>query len=145
MNITDLTQRPPRSPRVKLGGYVLLPRMLDKGRATFAGKAGEYHYGCPMDQRFLQFTGLDQESILDLLKTGKSDSEVLAWIREKAPKPDWEIVAWSRWMTDRAPSDADGHRYVAETAEKAASMRDDIATYFDMLDLDDYVSFGGQG
>ena len=48
-------------------------------------------------------------------------------------------------MTDRTPSDADGHRYVAETAEKAASMRDDIATYFDMLDLDDYVSFGGQG
>jgi hypothetical protein len=145
MNNTDLTQRPPRSPRVKLGGYVLLPRMLDKGRATIAGKAGEYHYACPLDQRLLQFTGLDKESILDLLKAGKSDSEVLAWVREKAPKADWEIAAWSRWVTDRAPSDAEGHRYVAETAEKAASERDDIATYFDMLDLDDYVSFGGQG
>ncbi len=30
----DLTQRPPRSPRVRLGGLVLLPRMLDKGRAA---------------------------------------------------------------------------------------------------------------
>ena len=28
----DLRQRPPRSPRVRLGGYVILPRMLDKGR-----------------------------------------------------------------------------------------------------------------
>ena len=26
----DLTQRPPRSPRQRLGGYALLPRMLDK-------------------------------------------------------------------------------------------------------------------
>jgi hypothetical protein len=27
----DLTQRPPRSMRVRLGGFVLLPRILDKG------------------------------------------------------------------------------------------------------------------
>ena len=33
-NAPDLTQRPPRSPRVRLGGFVILPRMLDKGRAT---------------------------------------------------------------------------------------------------------------
>jgi hypothetical protein len=35
----NLTQRPPRSPRVRLGGYVLLPRLLDKGRAELAGTA----------------------------------------------------------------------------------------------------------
>ena len=34
----DLTQRAPRSPRVRLGGYVILPRMLDKGRATINNK-----------------------------------------------------------------------------------------------------------
>ena len=32
-NAPDLTQRPPRSPRVRLGGYAILPRLLDKGRA----------------------------------------------------------------------------------------------------------------
>ncbi len=51
----DLSQRPPRSPRVRLGGYVILPRMLDKGRASLIGKNGEYHYACPLDQRFLAF------------------------------------------------------------------------------------------
>jgi hypothetical protein len=40
----DLTQRPPRSFRVRLGNYVILARMLDKGRATLAGKNGEYIY-----------------------------------------------------------------------------------------------------
>ena len=53
MQAIDLTQRPPRSPRVRLGGYVILPRMLDKGRATINNKAGEYHFNCPLDQRFL--------------------------------------------------------------------------------------------
>jgi hypothetical protein len=40
----NLTQRPPRSPRVRLGGYVLLARLLDKGRAELAGTAGEYKF-----------------------------------------------------------------------------------------------------
>ena len=57
----DLTKQAPRSARVRLGGYVTLPRMLDKGRATLAGKNGEYHYACPMDQRLLDFLGLDAE------------------------------------------------------------------------------------
>src|ERR1700746_1721075 len=108
MHVTDLTQRPPRSPRVKLGGYVLLPRMLDKGRAHIADKAGEYHYACPMDQRFLSFTGLRAEDILALLQQGKSDPEVLAWVREHSPRSDWEIAAWSEYQSNRAPSDKDG-------------------------------------
>ena len=54
----DLAKQPPRSPRVRLGGYAVLPRILDKGRATIAGKAGEYKFGCPLDQRFLQFVGI---------------------------------------------------------------------------------------
>ena len=33
LNAPDLTKQPPRSPRVRLGGCVILPRMLDKGRA----------------------------------------------------------------------------------------------------------------
>ena len=45
----DLTKRPPRSPRVRLGGLVILPRMLDKGRAAIAGTIGDYHYDCPLD------------------------------------------------------------------------------------------------
>jgi hypothetical protein len=38
----DLTQRPPRSFRVRLGGFVILARMIDKGRATLSKKNGEY-------------------------------------------------------------------------------------------------------
>jgi hypothetical protein len=48
----DLTQRPPRSFRVRLGNYVVLARMLDKGRATLAGKNGDYIYNSPTDQHW---------------------------------------------------------------------------------------------
>ena len=76
----DLTKHPPRSPRVRMGGYVILARMLDKGRATIAGKNGEYKYACPLDQRFLQFTGIDPDELRKQLKAGKSDGEILGWI-----------------------------------------------------------------
>ena len=39
-NAPDLTHRPPRSPRARLGGCVILPRMLDlDDYVTFGGKA----------------------------------------------------------------------------------------------------------
>ncbi len=58
LSAPDVTQRPPRSPRSRLGGYALLPRMLDKGRATLAGMNGEYHSNCLSDQHLLNFMGI---------------------------------------------------------------------------------------
>jgi hypothetical protein len=143
MNITDLTQRPPRSPRTKLGGYVILARMLDKGRAHLANRVGEYHFACPLDERFLSFTGLKAEDILALLQHGKSDTEVLAWVREHAPKPDWEIAAWSDYQNHRGPTDNESREHFNEMVKQIALGRDDLSTWFELLDTDDYVSFGG--
>jgi hypothetical protein len=55
----NLAQRPPRSPRCRLGGYAILPRLLDKGRATIAGTNGEFIYDAPVDQHIINFLGLD--------------------------------------------------------------------------------------
>ena len=95
LHTPDLTKFPPRSPRVRLGGYAILPRMLDKGRATLAGKQGEYHYACPLDQQFLGFAGIDPEALKAELH--KSDTEVLAWIQQHAKnqRTGPEIAAWT--------------------------------------------------
>jgi len=145
-NVTDLTQRPPRSARTRLGGYVILPRMLDKGRAAIARKNGEYHYACPMDERLLEFVGIKAEALKKQLATGKGDGEILAWIQKNAKnKPtETEIAAWSSHAEQRAPSDAESRQYFNELHTKAAQKREDIVTWFDLLDLDDYVSFGGK-
>jgi hypothetical protein len=73
----DLTQRPPWSFRVSLGNYVILARMLDKGRATVAGKNGEYKYNSTTDQRLVQLLGFDPDAMLGELATGKGDGEIL--------------------------------------------------------------------
>ncbi|SRR5258706_8019634 len=143
---TDLTQRPPRSPRVRLGGYATLPRMLDKGRATIAGKNGEYHYACPLDQRFLDYTGIDPAALRKELEAGKGDGEILEWIQAnaKSKHSDPEIAAWSHYAELRAPADVESRGYFNDLHKKAGEKREDIVTWFDLLDLDDYASFGGQ-
>jgi hypothetical protein len=145
-NAPDLTQRAPRSPRVRLGGYVMLPRTLDKGRALLAGKVGEYHYDCPLDKRFLTFVGIDAGALKKQLAAGKGDTEVLAWIQKNAKhkRTEPEIVAWSAYQEQRAPADTESREYFQGTHAKLAPKREDIATWFDLLDLDDYASFGGK-
>lgn len=146
LNAPDLTKHAPRSPRVRLGDYVILPRMLDKGRATVAGRNGEYHYNCPMDQRFFEFVGVDAEALKQQLADGKGDGEILKWIQENSttrPRPS-DIAAWSSLQERRVPTDPESRAFFNELHSKAAEHREDIATWFDLLDLDDYVSFGGK-
>jgi hypothetical protein len=146
INAPDLTQRPPRSPRVRLGGYVILPRMLDKGRATIIGKNGEYNYACPLDQRFLEFTGIDPMALKKQLAAGKGDGEILEWVQAKArfKRTDSEIAAWAALAEQRAPADPESRAYFNGLHTNVAPRREDIATWFELLDVDDYVSFGGQ-
>src|SRR5215469_12018158 len=145
-NAPDLTQHPPRSPRVKLGGYVILPRCIDKGRATIAGKNGEYHFACPLDHRFLDFVGIEPEALKKELAGGKSDSEILEWVEKNArfKRSPLEIATWSEFAAKHAPGDTETREYFNGLHKNAAPSREDIYTFFDVLDLDDYVSFGGK-
>lgn len=143
----DLTQRPPRSFRVRLGNYVVLARMLDKGRATLAGKNGEYIYNSPTDQHLVQFLGFDPDALLKELATGKSDGEILEWVQthSETPRAPWEIEAWSAFMDKRTPdTDAETLAFFAEHLGRLSKTREDVKTFFEFGELDDYVSFGGK-
>lgn len=143
--VTDLTARPPRSPRARLGGYALLPRMLDKGRAELAGTNGAYHYNCPLDQRILTHLGIEAAALKAELATGKGDGEILAWIRanQKNQHTPEDIAAWSAAADVREP-DADSRDFFQELLREAGPNRTDITTWAELLDLDDFVSFGGK-
>jgi len=143
----DLTAYPPRSPRARLGGYAILPRLLDKCRATLAQKNGEYHYACPTDQRFLQFTGIDPEKLKAEIAKGLSDTEVLAWITANAPKQrmEWEIAQWTASVNQAVPEGNESREFFNQlvTAAKIAH-REDVQSWFDYIEWDDYVTFGGK-
>jgi hypothetical protein len=118
--------------------------MLDKGRAHLAGTVGEYHFNCPLDQRLTAFLAVSADDILKLLKDGKTDTEVLAWVHENTKRTDFEIYQWSEYQNQRSPADNESREYLSEMVKKVAPDREDIITWFDVLDLDDYASFGGQ-
>jgi len=143
----DLTARPPRSYRVRLGNYVILPRMLDKGRATIAGKNGEYVYNATFDRPLVQFLGFDPDAMLKELANGKGDGEMLEWVQAhaKTPREPWEIEAWSASVEKLG---LDGHEkgraFFAEYLGQYSKTRKDVKTWFEAIELDDYLSFGGK-
>lgn len=92
----NLTKEPPRSPRVRVGGYAILARLADKGRATLAGMQGEYHFDCPLDKMLLGFKGVSAQEVKQLLASGKSDDEIAAWLdAHGVPKTEVEVKTWS--------------------------------------------------
>jgi hypothetical protein len=146
LSAPDLTKHPPRSPRTRLGGFVHFPRLIDKARATVAGTNGDFHYDCPMDQRFWAFTGIKPAAFLKEVKAGKTDSELLAYVQANmTPKrgPS-EIKAWSAWYEQQTPDNPDSRAFFNDVHRKNAAHRHDIETWFDWLELDDYVTYGGK-
>jgi hypothetical protein len=147
MQSIDLTLRPPRSARVRLGKYAILPRLLDKCRAELEGKNGEFHYACPLDQHFLNFVGIDPEALKAEVAKGPGDGEVLTWITANASNKhsDWEITQWSGFQESRAPADNDSREFASELiAEAGGEKREDLATWFEILDFDDHITYGGK-
>ena len=142
----DLTRHPPRSPRTRLGGFVHLPRLIDKARAVAAGTNGDFHYDCPVDHHFWVFTGIKPAAFMKEVKSGKGDGELLAYVlaHAKPSRTASEIAAWSAWFENRVPGAVDGREFFNAVHQKNAAHREDIGTWFDWLDLDDYVTFGGK-
>jgi len=144
----DLTQHAPRSPRIRLGGFVILPRMLDKCRAELQGRAGEYEYGCSLDRYLLDFLGIDAPALKAEVAKGKGDGELLAWIHSQArhPRLPHEIEAFSSWHERRVPTTGEKRQKMSQIqgVSPAGAAREDIGTWFDLLDMDDHASFGGR-
>ncbi len=99
----DLTKSFPRSPRSTLGGYVIAARAVDKCRADLAGKVGEYHYDCPLDNVFLGFAEIKGADLREFVATGADDEAVGKWIGEHAKKHSRiEIIRWNNeWRYKR--------------------------------------------
>jgi hypothetical protein len=143
---SDLTRRPPRSPRIRLGGFVILPRIIDKGRAVAAGTNGDYNYACPLDMQFFEFVSVEPTEFQKQINAGLGDGELLGWVEKNAgtKRRPHEIQLWSRFQEDRVPSGVENREYFHEAHKNFAPGRVDISTWFDWLDVDDCVSYGGK-
>lgn len=92
----NLTKEPPRSPYVRIAGFALLGRTIDKCRAFIAGTVGEYTFNCPVDREIFGFKGIDAAEFKAFAATGATDEEIGAWVHEHGvKKTDEEIKEWS--------------------------------------------------
>jgi hypothetical protein len=120
--------------------------MLDKARACVSNTAGEYKYNCPLDQQFLSFVGIDADGILAQVKAGKGDGEILEYILANCSykRSPHEVEAWSIHQANRGPAEPDSRAFFNDVHQKVAPRRMDIMAWFDLLDVDDYASYGGK-
>lgn len=138
----DLTKQPPRSPRVRLGGYALMARMIDKGRADLQGNVGEYHYACPLDQMLFDFKEVKADEVKKLLASGATDEEVVTWFgNHGTTKKIEEIKAWSDGVEGYRPYDDPERKdwFAGECAK--LGLKAETSTLADYLDADDVATF----
>lgn len=127
---------------MRLGGYVLMARMIDKGRATINGTNGEFHFDCPVDNMLFSFKGVKGEDVRQVLASGASDEEILAWFNAHGtPKTEAEIKAWS--AGSEAVSLYDDPKKREWFSEECRRLGLDPArtTLFTYLETDDRQSF----
>jgi quercetin dioxygenase-like cupin family protein len=74
----DLRAEEPHPLDCELDGYAWIPRMLDKARATLAGTAGDYQFGCPVDHTCMARLGVSPALVLELAARHADDHAVLA-------------------------------------------------------------------
>jgi hypothetical protein len=136
----DLSKDFPRSPRETLGGYVIAMRTLDKCRAVLNGTAGEYHFNCPLDRMFFDFTGIDVDEFKAFVATGASDEEVGEWIKSHAKQTERiEVVKWNnelRYKTIRELPESTQlfmEDYIPQYIPKGRV----IYHYFDIYDIEE--------
>ncbi|MGH7164020.1 MAG: DUF5069 domain-containing protein [Nitrospiraceae bacterium] len=133
----DLRAHYPRSPREKLAGYVHLPRMIDKCRATLGGTQGEYIYPCPMDERLLEFAGMNPEQLTEAVRR-KDDAAVAEWFKKTAnPHSAADMEQWNAAFLTRGPDTDEKWAYFKQQRDAIAPSRTDITSWADLLDLEE--------
>ncbi len=138
----DLTREVPRGPRVKIGDYILMARMIDKGRAVLAGLNGEYHFDCPLDNMLFQFKGVKGDEVRELLASGATDEEILAWFENHGTRRTPDDVR--RWASESERVSFHGHPEKGEWFDdecRRLGLDPAKTTLFEYLEADDRASY----
>ena len=138
----DLTKQAPHSPRKRINGFAIVARAVDKCRAHLAGKLGEYHYDCPLDNVLFSFKGITAKQFTRAVTTVSDYEKIVDWLQMNGtPRTAEEIKAWSDGAEASSLfSDPEKRAYFVENCEKLA-LNPETSTTFDWLEADDRASF----
>jgi Domain of unknown function (DUF5069) len=133
-------KRHPRSPYEKLGGYVHLPRLIDKARLHRKGLLNGYNYKTVgFDKHLLAFLRIDADAFEEAVGRLDDDQAILAWLGQNGVQHDQDAIdEWNQAMISRHPDTAAKKaRFLHFLREAGGEGRKDIRTYFDLIEFDE--------
>lgn len=86
----------PRAGRQRIGRFMWLARVSDKGRATAAGTIFDYVYPCPMDLGVMKRWGISASDFNAALARHSDDESLHAWLAQRVSND--RIDAANAWL-----------------------------------------------
>jgi hypothetical protein len=130
-----------RSPFSRVGGLVHFGRMLDKIRAHATGELHpdyQANLGKGFDERCVQFLRVDYGQLVERVKQGGTDEEILQWCFGKGRQPpEDEIYVWNEFMRKRGWNDEVSETLKRRKKEAGMAGRSEIETMFAFIDADE--------
>jgi len=137
----NLKKDAPRSPRIRVGGYAILGRTIDKGRALVGGNIGEYHFDCPLDNMLFGFKGVKGGDFKTQIEEGATDQELVEWLNENGEEKTPDEI--NRWADEVEASSLYHHpekRDFFSEEVKKLGLDPAKTTTFEWLEVDDRLS-----
>jgi hypothetical protein len=130
-----------RSPHVKTCGLVYFARMLDKIRGEAKGELPEEYranLGRGFDGNCCQFLRTDYPKLVERVKQGGSDEEILHWCYDQGRRPtDDDMYVWNEFMRKRGWNDEISDILKRRKKESGMAGRSEIETMFTYIDADE--------
>jgi len=93
MRPVSLRRRPPRDPRARLAGLMLLPRTIDKARALMrGGDPGEYVISPGISAWLLAKCGFSEAQFIELVRCAIDENEIAAVVAARIPPEGRETL-----------------------------------------------------
>ena len=130
----------PHSPYAQLGGYVHLPRLIDKARLHRRGLLVGYNYKTSgFDRHLLAFLGVDGDVFEAKANELSSDEQIWAWLCGAGlNRTPTEIQVWNDAMVSQRPdTPAKQDRFNRLLHQMGGTLASGVHTYFDLIEFEE--------
>ena len=130
-----------RSPASKVGGIVYFGRLIDKIRQHVKGQLpSDYqaNLGRGFDSACTTFLRIDYNRLVERVKQGGTDEEILQWCFGMGHRPaDDEVYVWNEFMRKRGWNDELSEILKRRKKEAGMAGRSEVQTMFTFIDADE--------
>jgi hypothetical protein len=135
----DLTVRPPRSPYAELDCLMLMPRTIDKLRATLpGGKPGVYFINGKIkgiSGYLLERIGVAEDELREAVRDAAGEDDVGRWLRERTDPTAYTAV--NQTLRRIRPKHAEDETYFRSVYAETLAQHPELEFIVDIIEADD--------